>query len=641
MTKIRLQNICIHNFKGTRYLLLNIDGKNTKISGANGSGKTTVYKAYYWCLTGKTLEPNECIQTLDDRNQVIHKIETSVSMTLQIDDSYEMSLERKLVEDWKALGQPNEELKGTKQQRFINDIPLSRDEFNAKINAVCDLEKLLLLTDITKFMSLKMEERRKVLMSAADNIDETELMSPYPALVKATAEKKTVEELKKQTLSTKKRSNDELASIPSQIEAQDRLKSSEDFEALRQEKESVNMKIQDYDSQLQGSAEELQEARMYNEKIQEIENRLGNRKQEWTKEFEKEDSQLRAKIQAATDELSAAQSALRKGESEQQERIAKKAKLLEEFEKERAEWTRVNNMEFDLKELEVCPTCGHRFTDEEKEARKNTAIEAFNKEKSSKLYLFQENAVKLNEQITILTGSINEYHKITKPSLENAAKAKETALSGLKTQQNTLMKSSITDDNKYNAILKELNLARIETPKPALKNKADIEEQKRIAKARYDEVIRLLAGEQQNERIEQEKAKLEKRSNELAQIISDCDNTLYQIQKYRKAKVDAVEDNVNGFFKIARWKFFEKNVSNDDLQEVCICHHNGVDYNSTNGADKINLGIDIVSGLGKALGIDAPIFVDCAESVGAMLQVRNQLITLEHVKDAPFTFNNF
>lgn len=641
MTKIRLQSIALRNFKGTRYILLNINGKNTNISGANGSGKTTIYHAYYWCLTGKTMEPNEVIQMLDSNNNIIHKIETAVTVTLMIDDKYEVTLERKLIEDWKALGQPKEELKGTKQLRFFNDIPLTAAEFNAKLAGICDLNKWLLLSDIGRFMGLKMEERRKILMSIAGEVNEESLICPYPSLVRAKEENKSVDELKKQVLSIKKRSNEELSTIPEQIKAQDRLKSTEDFVALKKEKQELDIKIHDLDAQIQGSTEELQEIKEYKAKVQAIEARLEQRKQDWLKEVNANDEDLRCKIRVASAEFSAAVENKTTNEREQAERINKKGKLALEFQSLREKWNITNEQTFSIEDLDVCPTCGHRFTEEERQIKKNTAIEEFNKKKFESLKSLQSQAEKINEQILALTGLINEYMKITKPSDENAVKAKETILNAIKAEQDDLIKSSVSDDEEYKKILKELNMARIETPKPQVKDNSEAEVQKREIIARRDEVIRLLAGEQQNEKIEQEKLRLDKRSDKLAQIVVDCDKTLYEIQEYRKAKVDAVESKVNGFFSIARWRFFVNNISNDDLQEVCICHHNGVDYNSTNGADRINLGVDIVAGLSKAMNINTPLFVDCKESVAKLIPTENQIISMEHIKDAPFTFTNF
>lgn len=628
MTKIRLQSISLQNFKGTRILTLNMLGKNTEISGMNGSGKTTIYRAYYWCLTGKTLEANENIQMLDKNNQIIHKLTTAVTVTLMIDDKYEVVLERRLTEDWKALGQPNEELKGTSQQRYFNEIPLSATEFDAKLSTICNIKKLLLLSDITKFMTLKNDERRKILMSIAGDINEEELMKDYPCISKAAAENKSVDELKKQTLSTKKRTAEELDVIPSQISAQDALKSNEDFEALKKERSDLDTMIQDLNNQLQGSTEELQIVKEHNEKVHAIEERLTQRKLEWSKEFRTKDVDIRAKVSNANTEYINAMSVKQKHEVEQAGRIEKKSKLLEEFDEKRTKWMEVNEQVFNSQETDSCPYCGHVFTEDEKSLRLNHSIEMFNRDKSERLSALQIEAVRLNEQIKVLSASINEYVKIIKPSDENFVKAKETAFNDAKAEQESLMKASVTDDKKYNEILKELNMARINGPKLAPKNNFEVMQKKRELEARRDEVLLLLGGESQNAKIEESKLQLNKRAEVCAQIIADCDKTLYEIQEYCKAKVNAVENKVNAFFSIVRWKFFKKNVTNDDLQEVCICHHNGVDFNSTNEADRINMAVDIIAGLSKAMGICAPIFIDGAESVNKILETENQQISL-------------
>lgn len=640
MTKIKLQSIAINNFKKTRFLLLNLQGRNTNISGANGSGKTTVYKAYYWCLTGKTMEPNEVIQTLDENNEVIHKIETSVLVTLLIDDSYEVRLERRLTEDWKALGQPGEQLKGTKQSRFFNDVPLSAKEFEAKLNTICDLKTLLMLSDITEFMGLKMEDRRKTLLCAAGEVDEAKLMAPFPALLKAMSEKKSVDELRTQTLSTKKRANEELKQIPSRIDAQEKLKSSENFEALRKEKYELDAKIQDCDTRLKGSTEQLQSAKERNQRIADIEMQMEKRKNDLHTSQNEKESELRFELSKAQQEFSSASNAQRTNATENADRIAKKIKLTEKFEAIRKEWNTTNEKIFNFEQTDTCPLCGHKFTEEEKLSRKEIAISTFNSEKSKALEALQKEAEQLHEQITVLTGSINEYNKIIKPADDKAVQETQKRSNKLYAEIQALQQLSYTNDEQYKALVKELGVIRSESVEVAIGND-EVEEQKKQYTARRDEVIKLLAGEDTNQRIEEEKRRLEARSRELSQIISDCDNTLAQISDYRKAKVDAVEVKVNSFFQLARWRFFEKNVSNDDFQEVCICHHNGVDYNSTNGADRINLGVDIVAGLGKALGIVAPIFVDQKESAAELIETENQIITLEHIKDAQFTVTHF
>lgn len=633
MKTIRLKSICLQNFKGTRYLLLNFANKNAEISGENGSGKSTVYKAYYWCLTGKTLEPNEVVQTLNVYNEVIHKVETHVTVTLTIDDSYDVVLERKLVEKWRALGRPDEELKGTEQQRFWNDVPLTQKEFDAKLAGICDIEKWLLLSDINKFMSIKVDERRKLLLSIAGDVDESTLLKPYPELLEAVASKKTLTELKIQTLSTKKRANEELKTIPAQITAQDILKVDENFSLLRSELKTLDTEISDIDKLMQGSTETLTSARAYRKKLDKAHYDLITFTEKWREQHVKDCSKAFGFVESAIKTLQEATDYANKCEAENNERVKAKVKLQEEFADLRDKWNEANNSEFDFNSADCCPYCGHRFTDEEKAAKKDTAIAEYNKHKAEQLKALQVKAEQVNAQILAITGVINEYSTIIKPKAQNAVIGLKNALKQAQTDYDAITSKNYEDEKQYIALKNALEKLREEKPENGNQQQEDNAARKNKLVARRDTVIRLLAGEQTNKRIEEEKERLQARSKELVQIVADCDKVLWEIQEYRKAMVDAVEGKVNSFFSIARWKFYEKNISNDDLQEVCICHHKGIDYNSTNGADRINLGIDIIAGLSKAYELQVPLFIDNAEAVNTILPTESQQITLRVTKD--------
>jgi DNA repair exonuclease SbcCD ATPase subunit len=640
MTKIKLQEIAINNFKGIRFLKLNPVGKDSVIVGANGSGKTTVYKAYFWCLTGKTLEPNETVQTLDQDNEVIHKIETSVVMTLLIDDSYEVTLERKLVEDWRALGMPDETFKGTNQKCFYNEVPLSKDEFNAKLNAICNLEKWVLLSNINTFMSLKTEDRRKMLMDMAGEVDEQQLMSPYPAVMKAVnTEKKTIEELKIQTLSTKKRSNDELKTIPSQIDAQDRLKVNADFKAKNEERDKVCNEIADIDRQLEGTDEELEAAKKKREGIDSLRKQLDEKLKKWNDDHEKELKAAQRYLDTATEEYKEAE----RKKKEHAEEMVKKASLIkayeEKFAEKKKEWMEVNKETYTEETLTFCPVCGHVFTEEEKRAKGNAAIEHFNKEKSEKLRALLDEATKYDAQIKALTGVYNEGLKIIGPQIDTALASKQTALDEATRHLNEIKAQSSAEDKDINNLRNRL-FAEAQPQPQKEDTKADLKARKKELEAKRDELTKICAGEETNQRIEEEKERLNKRAKELAQIVADCDATLYQIMEYKKSKIGAIEGKINGMFQLARWKFFEKNITDDNFKEICKCLHNGIDYNSTNAADKINLGVDIVSTIGKAYGIEAPVWIDFRESVTNLLEVDNQEISLKVVDDSPLTLIN-
>ena len=553
MTKIRLQRMEIRNFKKIKKLDLDFREK-TCISGENGVGKTSIYKAYYWCLTGKTLEPNEVVQTLDANNEVVHKIDTSVVLVLMIDDSYEVRLERKLVEDWKALGMPNEQLKGTNQQRFYNDIPLSVAEFNAKLQTIADIDKWLLLSNINTFMGLKMEERRKLLMEAAGDINEELLMEPFPALLKAkNVEKKDVDELQKQTLSTRKRANDELKTIPNQISAQDRLFVTEDFDALRKEKESIEAEIRDLDKQLEGSPEELEAA----SSLRSCEMELRLKITEKTREEEKKSRDLYAEkckeLYDKGNELMNAENDLSNVIKQNAERVDKLATLEERFKAQREQWHAVNAEEFKFEANAVCPTCGHKFTEEEVEERKESAVQHFNSEESKRLQAIQEEASVLNQQICALRGSINEFDVIVKPKYLDLIQLKKAAKEAVSLEIKVIREAKNEDSEEVLKIKQELAEVEKEIAKLSTQStsKDDLKEKKHLLNVKLHGVIKKLATENINKKIEEEKEALQKRSEDLSQQIADCDNVLYQIREYKKVMVDAIEEKVSAAVRLS------------------------------------------------------------------------------------------
>ena len=79
--KIELKSMMLQNFKKVRSKTVDF-GHSNIISGGNETGKTTIYDAYLWCLFGVTSRPDTTIQPLDNNNNVIHKIETSVTLVI-------------------------------------------------------------------------------------------------------------------------------------------------------------------------------------------------------------------------------------------------------------------------------------------------------------------------------------------------------------------------------------------------------------------------------------------------------------------------------------------------------------------------------------------------------------------------------
>lgn len=597
--KVTLKEIKISRFKAIKDMDIVLDGKDAVISGANGSGKTSIYEAYYWCLFGKTLAPNGIVQTLDENNEVVHKVDTVIELTLNVDDDYDVKIRRALVEKWKAANTPDEVFMGTETQRYWNDVPVSMAEYKRKLGNIVSIAQWQLLSNNFAFMGYKMEDRRKMLMSVAGEIDEAKLMEPYPAIQQAVHDRKSIDELNTQTKRTRKDANKELTQIPAKISAQDALKT------------NVN-----------GSDDDAAAVEKYFAELKSAQDKADKYRRDWEKRYNENISDLQRNIFDAQTKAKKAADELRNAQDEQDRRIKKLANVTADFSNAKEKWQKVNDMQFDFKQSDICPVCKQKLPEAFKRDEYANAVKEFNSHKSDRLAEIMKEAQQLAEQRNVLQGAIKTFNEITKPKLEKAAKLYTDAVKSAEKGLEVAKSAHLEDMEEYADLLKAIETLQAEKP------------------ANADDIVKLKADQEINKRVEAEKERLQKRSKELTQIIADCDNVLSQIFNYKKAKIDAVEDKVNGFFSLVRWKFFQQNITNDDLQEICTCIVNGVDYNNLNTASKVNASADIINGISKAADIHVPCFFDNRESVTELLKSDSQQISLKVVDNAPLEVKN-
>ncbi len=594
--RIKLKEIKISRFKALKDMDIVFEGKDAIISGANGSGKTSIYEAYYWCLFGKTLAANGIVQTLDENNEVVHKVDTVVEVVLDIDGEYDVKIRRALVEKWKAKDMPDEKFVGTEVQRFWNDVPVSMAEYKRKLQNLVPIALWQILSNNFAFMGYKMEDRRKMLMSVAGEVNEEELMKPYPAIQKAVAERKSIDELNAQAKRTRKDADKELKEIPAKISAQDALKA---------------------DTSGNGDKDVVERVERYFRDLKTIQDKVDDYRHSWEKRNSDNLADIHRQLYGAQDKARKIGNDISKAQDEQQVRIKRLAEVTYSFNMAKDEWREVNEEKFDFKQSEICPICKQPLPEAFKRDEYANAVSEYNKQKSERLAEIMKEAQHLSEQKNVLQGSIKTYNEITKPKLDKAEKEADRLVEALERGFEVAKQATIESDKEYKKLTALLETLRESKP------------------AYADDIVKLKANQEINRRVEKEKEKLQKRSTNLSQIIADCDNTLYQIFNYKKAKIDAVEDKVNGFFSIVHWKFFQQNVTNDDLQEICTCIVDGVDYNNLNTAMKVNASVDIINGISKATGISVPCWVDGKESVTDLLHSDSQQISLKVVDDAP------
>ena len=93
---MKLQSLTLTNFQGIKSLKLELNGHDASIYGENATGKTTIYNAFAWLLTGKsgTGEKNYSPKTRDDKGGEVHNLDHCAEAVLKLDGGAVVTLKK-------------------------------------------------------------------------------------------------------------------------------------------------------------------------------------------------------------------------------------------------------------------------------------------------------------------------------------------------------------------------------------------------------------------------------------------------------------------------------------------------------------------------------------------------------------------
>ena len=170
--KIFLKSLELKNFKGIKQLKINF-GPATRISGDNGTGKTTIMDSFMWLLFGKDSKDRKDykIKTITENGEELHGIEHSVIGELEVDGTL-IKLQRTYKEQWtKKRGQATPEFKTHTTDYLINDVPAKMTEYNEKVSKILPDSTFKLITNPLYFTSLNWKKQREILLEIVGNVD--------------------------------------------------------------------------------------------------------------------------------------------------------------------------------------------------------------------------------------------------------------------------------------------------------------------------------------------------------------------------------------------------------------------------------------------------------------------------------------
>ena len=627
---IKVKSLKIENFKGIGSLSLDFDGKDVDIRGKNGTGKTSVYDAFCWCLFGK----NSLGETSFDVKPINAErgTDTAVECVLDVDGRI-IKYSRKLHEKWKtAPGTKSAVYLGDETVCAIDGVPKKVNEYKAAVSLLIGDDGLFrLLTIHGAFMDLHWEERRKYLMSIVGNPEAEILSKPEFSEVGSILAGKSVEDVKKRLGNELKGYNAELNEIPSRIDEARKLAegmTEAEYKELLKEKGFVQSKIDAINSQMAGGVEAFKAAsdlinaeREIAKKQMVVINRVNMKNIEARRKHEQELSTEMSACESFSREIKALKKELDEINSEIAQKMEHRETLL-------AEWHRVDEQPYKEPEVnKVCPYCGQELPLEKvSEIRINMADE-FYKNRDAQLDEISENGKRVARQIASLQ---NEYQNVlgsldNKTAIYNQHKAKYEKLAKVEVDE-----SDPKADPEYIACEKELAelKAKMGGNDAEEKRQALMKERQALENdlAEYNARIAVY---QQTVNTKKRIEELEARQAEVGSIVAKIEGQKEKLRLYTLAVCDAVEEKINSKFHNIRWKLFRELKKEDAIEQCCDATVGGVVYGrGLNNAACINAGIEIIKVLQDEYNIKAPCFVDNAEAVNNLAYTGGQMIKL-------------
>lgn len=635
---IKIKELRLLNFKGAADVTVRFNDGKTVISGANGTGKSTVFDAFTWLLFDRDSRGRADfdVKTLDGGGNVIPRLEHSVEGVFDV-NGCETRLRKGLREKWvKRRGTAEEDFTGNETVRFIDDVPFSLKDWNARIAEICDVEKFPLLTNPGYFTGLKADEQRRLLGELVGEITFAELNGD--GRLTRIAAKKTegvkIKDFLKTVRGEKERSSAELKSFQPMIEERRRdIAADCDIDSARRALAAAKSRMEEARKVAEVEDErrlsEEREARSVRLQLSRLRTRAVEREEALRNEATADWRAWREAKAALERKRAALLSSAANVEAEANIKETDIARMERDLDALRGEYRLIRDRRMP-DSATVCPTCGRPF-DDEKTADISAAFNARraedlrrNNERGLALKTDLEAARRMAEELRAEVGTLRrEAEEVgSRPEMADRplpewryTEGSDEAMEALKAEEAELT-AKLADGVKMSdeACAQALELARNEV-------------------AGCEAVVRLCEKSVEAEaRIAELESRMRACADGLAAAERDEDDIVEWIRRYH-AKV---EERVNVNFDSVKFKLFEQQV-NGGVADICTATVGGVPFNSLNTAARITAGLEIIGVFQRHLGTSLPVFADNAEAVNVLPTMDCQVVELRVTDDHQMT----
>lgn len=632
---MRILKIYLENFQGVKKLAIELNGKDCRIYGDNGTGKSTIYNSFTWLMYGKASTGEKGFAP---KTTGTHKLNHIVEMMIELEDGTQVTLKKDFHELYKTIkGNPTPVLSGHTTDHYIDGVPVSESQYKKRLTEIYENEEMAkILTSTSYFLEdMKVADRRRILLEMCGDVDFSEVVGSDPELAELPEVLRkpgsetfyTVDEFKTIATQKKKRVNDELSAIPGRVDEAEKAKP----DVSGANKTEINSKIEELQKEqkqleLELTTREAESTDSIRKIIFELETKMAIKeaehekaKAEKNREIYEKGVAVRTELIEISKEIVDIETQIQQSELDVRQMKSRRERLLLEWESESSkEWSGAD----------TCPTCGQPLPAEQIEKAKA----AFNIKKSQKLSELSELGNKSCSMNMIEAEELAvQKHKSELATLEEKRKALVDSLENLNSESGAVRFKETEEARQLAGQMEELK-KQLESEKMDISIVsydlvARLKEVKKELETEQEKKAKLAMVVRQNARI----ADLERQEKELAGEYEQLQKDIYLCDRFTKAKTKMLDERINSCFKTLRFRLFIEQQNGglaDDCEAMIPCEGKMVPFKSANNAARVNASLEMIDALSSFYKVELPIFVDNSESVTRFNETKSQLIRL-------------
>ena len=653
MKNAKIKSLTLNNyrcFSGEREFHADF-GEKTRVSGKNGSGKSTVMNAVMEVLTGKNADGTQAdnVRPIVDGKEV-EGVDVERTVVLDIDG--------KETEIKKTTKQKRERVDGVMQYvpgSNVNSYTVDGISFNQKkldefiSENICPPETLLACCNPNAFLSLKSTTDMRAFLEKMAGFDLNEYIKSLGAefadveeITKGHPIEQVQKTLNKQLTDQKKATTK--AETEWKYEKAKAVDSGEDdVTRLTEQKVSYENQISILDEQ-EKSLNDVMAA--YDQKSKDILDLKFEQSEVVRKANEglvKQRKNIDSEIFSLEQDKKSAENDLRMAEMDLRHANMGVVRHTAEVKKAQEDWKKCSEKEFEDSQLKaiqneefdkdslICPTCGQHFPSEQ-EIQIRTDFE---KRKAERIRIAEAEKVAFEDykdkELTRITESGNKAAADLKEAKKAQAEAerkvtelkqKITSLAmEIQKKQAELSSLSESVDLSDNAEYQKIT-AEIEQAEEALKQMSNGSDQRKEITNKRNGFIRECAKidaeinniQRKKQAHEEEVERLYQAFRESSQKEADILRKRDILKNFSIKKNEQIASMINPVFSEFQFEFLEFTQDGNPV-ETCRMVSNGIEYRDMNHSKKILVQADLLRGFQELSGLNLFVFIDDTESV--------------------------